>query len=249
MPYEKAHAITIRRADFSETSYVIAFYTREYGRLSALAKGAKRKYSKLIGHIDLFSYGQIVFASGWTRDRLHILSEACAFETFPSLRDELPRYYAACHAAQLLYAMTAVEDRSPELFDEMLGLLRRVEEGVDPALALFAFEARLLVLTGFMPEVSRCVVSGEPVRGKQTTFSLRLGGVLSEESAAGETDVIEKVPTGALALLGRLAQGKLTRLDRVSISKSAAQALRSFLNEYETYVLSRPMRTAKHLSD
>ncbi|MFO7898766.1 MAG: recombination protein O N-terminal domain-containing protein, partial [Planctomycetota bacterium] len=86
MPYEKTEAILIRATDFSETSRVFAFFTRRFGRITTLAKGVKRKYSRMIGQVDLFSYGEIVFASGWLRDRMHILAEACAFETFPAIR-------------------------------------------------------------------------------------------------------------------------------------------------------------------
>ena len=161
MPYEKDHAIVIRCVDFSETSRILTFYTRRFGRLSALAKGAKRKYSKLIGHVDLLSYGEIVFISGRTRDRLAILTEACAFEPFPAIRDDLARLYAACHAAELVNNMTAEDDPSPELFDRLLGLLRRLDGGIGPAVALFAFESHLLVLTGFMPEVAASVRRGQ----------------------------------------------------------------------------------------
>ena len=178
MPYEKTNAIVIRRADYSETSLVLTFYARTFGRISALAKGAKRKHSRIIGHVDLLSHGEIVFASARGRDRLHILSEACAFETFPSVRRKVERYYAGCHAAALVENLTAPDDPNPDVFDRLLGLLRGLEAGVDPAVALPAFEAHLLVLTGFMPEVTACVTCGKEIRVPAVAFSPRLGGVM-----------------------------------------------------------------------
>jgi len=247
MPYEKAHALTIRSSDFSETSRIIVFYTREYGRLATLAKGVKRKYSRMIGQVDLFSYGEIVFASGRRRDRLHVLTEACAFETFLEIRTDLARLYAACHAADLISSMTAEEDPNPDLFDQVLRLLRRLEGGVGPGISLFAFEARLLALTGFMPQVAGCVVCGRDSRARAVAFSPRLGGPVCEECSPGEADLVEDVPSGVLALLGRLAADKLTRLDRVTVAAPVARQVRSFLNQYESYVLGRELRAAKHL--
>ena len=247
MPYEKADAIIIRGVDYSETSRIFTFYTRQYGRMSALAKGAKRKSSKLVGHTDLFSHGQIVFASGRSRDRLHILTESCAFDVFPQIRQELPRYYAACHAAALVHAMTAEEDPSPELFDELLALLRRLDAGVEPALALFAFEARLLVLTGFMPEVSRCAACGKQMREKRVAFSPGLGGIVCKQCAAGEADLVTNVQSGALSLLARLARGKLTKLHRVTVASFVVREVRAFLDGFEAHILGKALRTAKHL--
>ena len=247
MAYEKTNAITIRYADYSDTSRVLTFYTRRFGRVSALAKGAKRRYSRLIGHVDLLSFGEIVFISGRTRDRLHILTEACAFETFPAIRKDLARLYAACHAVQLVNAMTAEDDPSPELFDRLLGLLRWLGQGIEPAAPLFAFEAHLLVLTGFMPELSSCVSCGKPNRQRTTAFSSALGGILCERCSAGQTDVVPDVPSGALNLLERLARGKLTRLDRIRVAPQVVASARTFLNHYETYILGRELGTTKDL--
>jgi len=247
MAYEKTDAITIRYADYSNTSRIFTFYTRRFGRISALAKGAKRRYSRLVGHVDLLSFGEIVFISGRTRDRLHILTEACAFETFPAIREDLARFYAACHAVQLVNAMTAEDDPSPELFDCLLELLRWLERGIEPTVPLFAFEAHLLVLTGFMPELSSCVACGKPNRQKTAAFSSALGGILCERCSAAQADLVRNVPSGALNLLGRLAHRKLTRLDRITIAPQVVGPARALLNQYESYILGRELRTAKHL--
>ena len=247
MPYERADAITIRYADYSETSRIFSFYTREFGRMAALAKGAKRKSSKLVGHVDLFSHCEIVFASRGSRDQLHILAESSASETFRGIRRGLVRFYAACHAAALVETMTAVEDPNEQLFDRLLALLRGLHRGVEPAIALFAFEARLLVLSGFMPELSKCVSCGAVRERKRVAFSPARGGIVCPNCSPGETGLIEKVPAGALSLLDRLAQGKTTRLDRIKLSPRAAEQMRAFLNQYEAHVLGRELRTMRHL--
>ena len=247
MPYERTDAIAIRHADYSETSRILSFYTRGFGRITTLAKGAKRRSSKVAGHIDLLSHCEIVFVSRSRREAMHILAEAGAHETFASIRRDLARYYAACHAAALVENLTAQEDPNEELFDEMLSLLRRLSKGIDPAVALSAFEVRLLGLCGFMPELSRCVSCGREERGKSISFSPGRGGIVCSDCAPGENDLVEKVSPGVLGLLDRLARGKATRLDRISVSAVAANRIRAFLNQYESYVLGKELRTTRHL--
>jgi DNA repair protein RecO (recombination protein O) len=248
MPYEKTDAITLRSVDYSESSLVLTFYTRDFGLVTTLAKGALRKSSRLVGHVDLFAWTEIVFVSGRLRDRMNILTEAFALQTFPRVRTDLARTYAAARAAELVLNLTVENDPSPGLFEELLALLRRLDAGLDPAVASFAFEARLLVATGFMPEVTRCVACGRGTRRKTVSFSLRLGGVICEDCAAGEPDLVEGVPAGALGLLGRLARRELTRLDRVAVAPAAAQQVRAFLDRYESYILGKELRTAKRPS-
>ncbi|MFW6158559.1 MAG: DNA repair protein RecO [Planctomycetota bacterium] len=247
MPYEKTEAILIRTTDFSETSRVFSFFTRRFGRITTLAKGAKRKYSRMIGQVDLFSYGEIVFASGWLRDRMHILAEACAFETFPAIRRDLARYYAASHAAALARAMTEEDDPDRALFDALLGLLRHLQDGVAPGVALPAFEAQFLVRTGFLPELRRCIVCGREPGGGAVSFSPGAGGIVCRDCSRNRDGLVRNVPSGALKLLSSLAEGRVTRLDRIRIAAPVARQVRRLLNEYETYLLARPLRTAKHL--
>jgi DNA repair protein RecO (recombination protein O) len=246
MPYEKADAIAIRSSDYSETSRILVFYTREFGRLSALAKGAKRKGSKVIGQTDLLSHCEIVFASRG-KAGLHILTEANASEPFLAIRTELPRYYAACHAAELIHTMTAEADANPQLFDRFLGLLRTLDRGIEPAIVLFAFEAHLLVLTGFMPELLSCVSCGAKNRAKTVAFSQRLGGIICPQCSPRESGLIQGIPSGALGLVDRLAHGKLTKLERVRVSLQVTRQIRAFLNQYESYIVGRQLCTAVHL--
>jgi len=247
MAYERADAITIRHADFSETSRVYTFYTREFGRITALGKGALRKSSRVAGHVDLLVHAEIIFVSRRSREGMHILAEAAADEVFPHIRRELPRYYAACHAVALTEHMTPADDPNPPLFEELLLVLRRLNSEVSAAVALFAFEARLLVLSGFMPQLAQCVVCGKAPRLKRVAFSSAHGGIVCADCAPGQPDLIEKLSMGALSLLDRLARGRTTRLDRITISSQAARQMRSFLNQYESYTLGKELRTMKML--
>jgi DNA repair protein RecO (recombination protein O) len=245
MPYVKSDAVVIRHTEYSNTSRIFRFYTRRYGRMTALAKGVKRPKGRDVGQLDLFSRTEIVFVSGQFSQRMAILHEACAEETFPRLREDLRRYYAASHAVALVQLLTPEHDPNPELFDELVETLRWLDGGADPAVVLFAFEMRLLTATGFLPELERCVACGKKNVYRTIAVSPRLGGVICHECSAGEGDRIENLPTGALEFLGKLASGRLTRLDRITVSKAVAKEARRFLAEYERWLLGREVVTLR----
>ena len=58
---QRAQAICLRATDYSETSQVVAFLTREAGVVRMIAKGTKRAKSKSGGAIDLMSEGEVVY--------------------------------------------------------------------------------------------------------------------------------------------------------------------------------------------
>ena len=59
----KDTAICIRAVDYSETSQILTFFSRDNGKFSAIAKGSKRPKSAFDGPIEIFAYGKIVFTS------------------------------------------------------------------------------------------------------------------------------------------------------------------------------------------
>jgi DNA repair protein RecO (recombination protein O) len=73
----KDTAICIRAIDYSETSQILTFFTRDTGKIGAIAKGSKRPKSSFGGPFEIFSYGRIVFAES-NKDKLSTLTE---FET------------------------------------------------------------------------------------------------------------------------------------------------------------------------
>jgi len=203
----KAEAIAIRLQDFSETSQIAWFYTREFGRISALAKGSKRQRNNFEGRLDLLCHNEIVFARK-TRSTLHTLTECKLLDRFMGLRAGVDRLYAALYAAELVREMTPPEQSDPPIFDLLLDTLRTLSAtgAVEPT--LLRFETRLLALAGLAPMLDACVAcqARELPRGS-VPYSAPLGGVLCRACKPRDPKSVG-VPRAALATLERLAKGE-----------------------------------------
>ena len=87
VPHEKTEAIVIRQADFSESSRVVTFFTRRFGKMSAVAKGAKRLKGPFDAALDLLTHCRIVFIRK-SSSSLDILTEAQVIQRFrPESKD------------------------------------------------------------------------------------------------------------------------------------------------------------------
>jgi DNA repair protein RecO (recombination protein O) len=126
MPYWTSLAICLRVVDYSETSQIAAFFSRERGRLSAIAKGAKRKGSKFAGAIEPVTLCEIVCFKGRDTASLHTLAELDVRETYRGARQDLRRLHAAAYVVELLREAAPEEQPLPEVFDLAAATLERI---------------------------------------------------------------------------------------------------------------------------
>src|SRR5437016_9830586 len=125
MSLEKATALVIRGTDFSETSRIVTVWTKEFGKVRALAKGGRRLKSNFEVALDLLIVCDIVFIRK-SSGSLDLLTEARVRERFGQLRHDLAALYAGYYVAELLDDWTQDHDPHPSLFDEAIACLREV---------------------------------------------------------------------------------------------------------------------------
>jgi DNA repair protein RecO (recombination protein O) len=101
MAAEKALALVVRGTDWSETSRITTLFTREFGKVRALAKGGRRLRSNFDVAFDLLSVCRVVFIRK-AHGGLDLLTEAQLAERFPALREDLNALYAGYYIAELL---------------------------------------------------------------------------------------------------------------------------------------------------
>src|SRR5213079_2445655 len=119
---EKALALVVRTTDWSETSRIATLWTREFGKVRALAKGGRRLRSNFETALDLLTVCSIVLLRK-SSGSLDLLTEARVLQRFGQLRTELPALYAGYYLAELLADWTEDYDPHPVLFDETLATL------------------------------------------------------------------------------------------------------------------------------
>jgi DNA repair protein RecO (recombination protein O) len=230
----KDMAIVLRRLDYSETSQVLAAFTREHGQIRLIAKGVKRSTrTRAATGIDLLEMGQAVFSlrSG-KEENLATLTEWRQEEGFAHLRRDLARCYAAQYGAEITSQMTEVHDPHVALFDGLRQFLQELAEE-DAVVALVRYLWLLLREIGLRPDLTRCVGCGRQVEaGEPLYFSSREGGAICRDC---EPAMIEK---------RRIPVSVAQALNESSVSdKPTALAAFDLLNYHLTELMSHPPRS------
>jgi len=172
-------AIVLRSVDYSETSLVVHLFTRDYGRVAALARGARRLRSYRAGALDLLCVCRIVLRRRGGRG-LDLLHEAQLIEAFAPLELPYPASLAGFAVARLLFDFTSESQPQPALFERAVGALRRIRSHGDWELPLHRFVWELVVLSGYEPRLDRCARCFDRPRGPSIRFCPLAGGVLCE---------------------------------------------------------------------
>jgi len=207
MPAEKTTGIVLKVVEFSETSCVVTFYTRDFGKITALAKGARRLRSPFEGAIDLLAICRIVFLRK-SVDKLDLLTEAKLDRRFRSASTDLPRFYAGLYVIELVSVLTDPAEAQPELFDLIAEVVQQIDarQAVDSdsaAKALFlelmAFELQFLTMLGHQPSLVDCVGCGkaiDPTAGsrRRVSFGMLAGGVYCDSCRVGKRKVVGLKP-------------------------------------------------------
>jgi DNA repair protein RecO (recombination protein O) len=183
-------ALVLRTVDVFETSSVVTVFTRELGKVSALAKGARRLKSPFQGGLDLLSVSDIVVLHK-ASEALDLVIEAAPVERFASLRRDLAALYAGYYIAELLSDLTDFHDPHPKLFDAATVTLRHLGDPILRTRRLLRFELACLRELGLMPALDACAHCGAVVeaRGDAFAFGLATGGVLCPECRPGQPHV------------------------------------------------------------
>jgi len=183
--------VTLRRLDYSETSQVMVFFTREHGKVRAIGKGIKRSTkTRFAVGIDLLEVGEMVLSVRQPRqEALATLTEWKQRRALAGLRQKLARLYAGQYAAEITAGLTEDWDPHPVLYDGLLSLLEALCETRAVLGPIVGYQRLLLEQIGSWPELEVCVACRRaPATEGDLYFSALEGGLLCRDCEAGFTE-------------------------------------------------------------
>jgi len=246
MPSEKADALVLFAVDFSETSLVVTLFTREFGKVRALAKGARRLKNPFESALDLLTLCRIVFLRK-SSEALDLVTEAKLLRRFRPAGHSLSSLYAGYYVAELLNDLTDDYDPHPELFDLADETLAALMHGEPVASRVLRFELGALRVLGHLPSLDVCVDCGSQVAlTGRVAFGLLDGGVLCNKCRQGKRQVAT-VNAGVMRTMAQLADPASQAWRRMEISGRSYGELRGLLNHYLWNLLGRKPRMHEYL--
>jgi DNA repair protein RecO (recombination protein O) len=235
----RTEAVVLQHNDWGEADRMLWLFTRELGKVRAIAKGARKMRSRKAGHLEPFTQVNLLLARG--RDLL-IVTQAETVDAFLPLREDLVRIGYAAYVVELLDRFTYDEGENRSLYRLLTETLSRIEKEADPTLAIRYYEIRLLDLLGYRPQLFNCLNCESEIRPEDQFFSASQGGVICPNCAPGFPDA-RPISMMALKYLRHFQRSSYAEASRAKISPHLNHELEQIMQHYLTYLLERGLNT------
>lgn len=219
----KAEGIVVRTTDYGEANKILTVYTREAGKISIMARGAKKTKNRFTAVSQLFTYGYFLYHA---RSGMGSLQQGELISSFRLVREDLEKTAYAVYLAELLDRLT--EDKEPNgyLFDMLLHALKWMEEGKDPDIITRLFEMKMVYMAGCRPQLDACVSCG--VHDTPFYFSMQEMGIICPACARDDRSLMAVGP-GAVKILRMFQHIHMPQLGNINVKPDTKQQLRQVM--------------------
>ncbi|SFE29085.1 DNA repair protein RecO [Alteribacillus iranensis] len=222
----KAEGIVLKIIPYGETNVILRLYTREAGKVSVMARGARKPKSRFAAASQPFVHGIYLF---YKSRGMSTLNQGDTIDAFRHIRSDIMKTAYASYIAELLDRVTEEREKNPFLFELFLQILQRMNEDSDPEVLTRIFEVKMLAQAGIKPQLDQCTSCG---RQEGTfSFSVREGGFLCENCKEIDPYRLTIHPK-SVQLLRTFFYLDIKRLGSISLTSRTKQELKQVLESY-----------------
>ena len=234
-----AHGLILRETETKEADKILTVLTAEIGKIPVIARGARRKNSRLAAACQLFAWSEMTL---YKRGSWYYLDGADPVELFTGLQTDLVRLSLAAYLAELTEFVAGEENPVPELLRLLLnGLYALAKLDKDPALVKPAFTFRLLALAGFEPMIDGCAVCGAETA--QSPVLDVVQGVVHCRKCGGPGGESFPLSAACMTALEHILHGPDKRLYAFSLPEEELRLLDRAAEAFAATQLERSFRT------
>ena len=239
--HTKTMALVLRDVDYKESDKILTLFTREMGKITASARGCRKKGSALAAGCQLLCWSEMVlyeYQGRWA------VKEAASQRQFRGVRDDLDKLALGCYFAEVAETLAEEEMPSPELLSLILNSLHALDSMHKPlAQVKAAFELKAMCIAGYEPLLEGCAVCGEETPD-QPRFHLR-EGVLHCAACREQVGEGISMPLDgqALAAMQHITYGDPKRLFSFTLGEEGLRQLADLTVAYLHTQLERGFRT------
>ena len=244
MPTYQADAVVLRRLEYGEADRILTLLTREYGKLGAIAKGARRGKARAGSSLDLFSHSQMMLAKGHNLD---VVTQVQRAGDSRHISGDLARTAYASLVTEVVDKV--LEERHPvdEIFELVVDTLARLNETERSARADTAwFLMRMLDLLGYQPQLFNCAGCGQALPEARAWFSPLLGGVLCHVCGSQNQSGLPLSVNG-LKVLRVMGAADRELYDRLRLEAPLLNEVEQALEEQLEYHLDRRLKSVEFI--
>lgn len=232
-------ALVLSTVDYGEADRLVTLLTREHGKLTAFAAGARKSKRRFAGALEPYMRLRVQLVE--TRGSTVRLDSADIVAGYYAAREDLALIARALYAVELCRELTRDHEPHPELFLLLEEYLTRLDSREAGPTSLLAFELSALAQAGLMPRFDSCSLCGGPP-GERPRFDQAHGGAVCEACSGRARDAVAISPA-LLSGLRALQEG-----ERTPLAPELRARARSVLNIFIAHHLGRRLKSVDFMA-
>ena len=217
----KDEVLILKEVEYKDYHKIIHGFSRNKGKISFLARNARKQKSKNISPLKIFSLVDVVIYKG---KGLPILNNSEIINNFYKINDDYNKYVYACYTAELLNNIV-VEEPNEKIFEMVLKLFSLMEKYKNVSNIITGFELKLISILGFKPQLSYCVACHKK---KYKNFSIEEGGLICDDCVKG-SDYLVKINNKDILILKKILNSKFEVIQNMEIPINIKKLVRNYL--------------------
>jgi DNA repair protein RecO (recombination protein O) len=241
-------AIVLRTWPFGESDKIVSFLTESHGKLTGIAKGAKRSRKRFVNSLEPFSLVNLRFQDRAHSNLAFIVAADLAFG-FKHLLTSLEKISFAAYLVEITDGLIGEREENRLVFRHLKDGLTYLDEQSTSLTFLTSFELKLLKLAGYQPLLDSCRRCGRERWDQCQTrwhFSPRDGGILCEFCSRLRKEIFS-LSTATLEILTNLQQEKSLPPSDVSPPTGVLKEIRSVVVRFIEFHMEREIKSAVFL--
>lgn len=200
---ENSLCIVLRATNYRESDRMLTLFSKEYGRIDALARGCRKQGSSLLASCDVFCCADFGFNKSGGR---YFVTQAVIRENFFAIRQDIRALMTSAVFSEVCEKTVLPGEANPRLFALLAGAYYALDKGKDPRQVFVFFVIKLLDILGLRPVTGRCAVCGAAPAAR---INLSAGGMVclncpGEDAPAELSALIEAILTMPSKNIGSL---------------------------------------------
>ncbi|MBN2415686.1 DNA repair protein RecO [bacterium] len=181
----KTEAVVLKGWKLGETSKILLLYTKDHGRVKAVAKGARNPKSQFKGCLEPLSRIAVIYYDKPARD-LQLLTKADLVTPHYHIIGDIAKTALGLATLELLNKAVAGEEPFPQVYDLLCSTLERLDRSEKFSEGIFwYFQNHFIELLGYRPNWSACLKCGASLRDSGGMFHPSRGGLVCGQCAGG----------------------------------------------------------------
>ena len=247
MPIQKSEAIVLRSQALRETSLILTFYTKDFGKIKGIVRGVRGPHAQYGGgSLELFAHDEIIFYDRKKSD-IFTISQCDLIDFFNPIRQSLERLAYASYMAELFDSVTTLGDKNAEVFDLLLNSLKLLSGESSARRVARIFEIKILSLLGLMPTLGSCANCGKKIDAS-AKFSIVQGGLICKNCLDTDKNAMSILP-GTVKFIEHIRMSPFDKVARVKVVDTVGKELEAILRKFLDYHIERRLKTLEFIKE